>query len=133
MGLLVGLIFGLAASAWVYVGKHADVVTWTTLSFAGTPALLLLAQPAAMRRLTPFFAPRVLVRLLGLAVFWAVSNLASLAAYQRGPASLIAPLQKTNVLLTVLVAITFLQERTRLWHKAVAAALCLLGILLIVS
>jgi uncharacterized membrane protein len=62
-----------------------------------------------------------------------VSNVASLAAYRRGPVSLIAPLQKTSVLLTVVVAVIFLQERTRLWQKGVAASLCFLGVLLIVA
>ena len=132
LGLLVGLIFGVAASAWVYVGKHSDVVTWTALSFAGTPMLLLLAQPASVRELTPFFDRMVLVRLVCLALFWGISNVAALAAYQRGPVSLIAPLQKTGVILTVLVAIIFLGERTRLWQKTVAASVCFLGVLLIV-
>ena len=129
-GLAVGAVFGLASSAWVSVGREADLVTWTAVSFLGTPALLALVR----RRAVPA-AASLLARdggaMVPLAVFAAASNLASLAAFQRGPASLIAPVQATGVVVTAIIAIIFLGERRRVPQKVGAAVVSCVGVVLV--
>lgn len=132
MGLLVGLIFGLAGATWVYVGKHSDLLTWSALSFAITPLIVLILQPSAVPKMRYFYNKKIAITMVGLAAIWATSNLASLAAYQRGSVSIIAPLQETSVIITVLLAIIFLKERTRMWQKILAAIICFAGVILII-
>lgn len=132
LGLAVGAVFGLASSAWVYVGRDADLVTWTAVSFLGTPALLAVLRPRALTAAGTLLA-RDGVAMVPLAVFWAMSNLASLAAFQRGRASLVAPVQATGVVVAAVIAIVFLGERRRIPHKLGAALVSCVGVVLVVT
>lgn len=133
MGLLVGLIFGAAMSMWVYIGKHSDLLTWTMLSFFGTPLIFLAVKPRIAQKAKHFFTGKLLPRMLILGIVWAVDNLASLAAYQRGNVSIIAPLLQTSAILSVLIAIIFLGERSCLRWKIAASVMCFVGVVIIVS
>jgi drug/metabolite transporter (DMT)-like permease len=132
MGLLMGVIFGVALSLWVYIGKHSDLLTWTMLSFVGTPIILLIVKPKPRHTLGHFFKDRMLLKMLVLAVVWATDNLASLAAYQRTNVSVVAPLLQTSVILSVLVAVIFLKERNRLRWKIAASVVCFVGAVLLI-
>jgi drug/metabolite transporter (DMT)-like permease len=133
MGLLVGLIFGIASSMWVYIGKYSDLLTWTMISFFGTPLIFLLIRPKLAQTAKHFLSGELLIKMLILAVVWAIDNLASLAAYQRGSVSIIAPLLQTSAILSVIIAIIFLGERKRLHWKIAAAVVCFVGVALIIS
>jgi drug/metabolite transporter (DMT)-like permease len=133
LGVLLGLIFGVAFSMWVYVGKGSDLLTWTTLSFFGTPLIFLGLKPRVARKAKHFFSGKLLPRMLTLAVVWAIGNLASLAAYKGGNVSTIAPLLQTSAILSVLVSIVFLHERSRLRWKIAASVVCFVGVWFIIS
>lgn len=132
LGLLTGLIYGLATVVWVYVDKHADPASWSAISFIGPAALLLIARPASVHKMKPFLNKKVFYRMAILGILYSISALTILMAYKNGNASLIAPLQQTSIVTTVLLAVIFLRERNRLWQKAAATALCFLGVLLVV-
>lgn len=132
LGLLTGVFYGLAVVAWVYVGRRADTASWTAISFAGPTLVVLLANPKVTPKLKTFLKGDKLNRLILLGIFFSIQALTQLEAYRKGNASLIAPLLQTNIIVTILLAIIFLHERTRLWHKATAALVCFLGVLLIV-
>jgi drug/metabolite transporter (DMT)-like permease len=132
LGLLTSLIYGLATVAWVYVDKHADPASWSAISFIGPAILLLIARPASVNKMKPFLNRKVFFRMALLGVLYSVSALTILMAYKAGNTSLVAPLQQTSIITTVLLAVIFLRERNRLWQKAVATALCFLGVVLIV-
>ena len=133
MGLLVGLIFGVASSMWIYIGKHSDLLSWTMISFFGTPLIFLLVKPKIIQTAKHFLSGELLVKMLVLGVVWAVDNLASLAAYQRGNVSIIAPLLQTSAILSVVIAIIFLRERSRLRWKIAASVICFAGVLVLIS
>lgn len=80
----------------------------------------------------PFLNKGTLSRLLLLGTLFSVSAVTLLTAYQYGKASIIAPLQQTSLITTILLAVIFLNEKTRLWQKSLAATVCFLGVLLIV-
>ena len=132
IGLLTGLIFGVASSLWVYIGKDSDLLTWTMLSFFGTPIIFLIVKPKSRHTVGHFFTKKMLLNLLVLAVVWATDNLASLAAYQRTNVSVVAPLLQTSVILSVLVAVIFLKERERLLWKVAASVVCFVGAILLI-
>ncbi|MBL8121771.1 DMT family transporter [Candidatus Saccharibacteria bacterium] len=134
MGLLVGIVFGIALSMWVYIGKHSDLLSWTWLSFFGTPVIFSLMQPKLLQKATrQFMSSELLPKMLVLAVVWAVDNLASLAAYQHGNVTIIAPLLQTSAILSVIVAVAFLGERSRLKWKVAASVACFVGVLILVG
>jgi drug/metabolite transporter (DMT)-like permease len=131
LGLLTGLLFGLATVAWVYVGKSTDTASWTALSFLGPSLLVLSINPKCIPKIKPLLSGRTLARIIILGSLISISTLTLLAAYKIGQASLVAPLQQTSIVITVLLAIIFLSEKTRLWQKGVAAMVCFFGVLLI--
>jgi drug/metabolite transporter (DMT)-like permease len=133
LGLLTGLMFGIAITAWSYVGRHTDTLSWAAISFIGTALVAFLVRPKSVQKMKPLLRPRVLATLLLLAVFYGVGSLAMLFAYKEGAFAIISPLRQTSIIVTVLLALVFLpQERNRIRRKVIAALLCAVGVVLIV-
>lgn len=65
-------------------------------------------------------------------VSWAGTILFALRSFQSGAVSTIVPLQSTSILLSVLVAYLFFNERTDGWKKILAAILVIIGVFLTV-
>lgn len=132
LGLVTGMLFGIATAGWAYVGRHSDVPSWTALSFILPSLIVLLAKPKSVLKMRPFFRGSLLTRMLLLGVIFSISSLASLLAYTYGNVNLVAALQQTGIIVTTLLAIIFLNERTRLWRKGISAVICFIAVLLIV-
>lgn len=132
LGLLSGVLFGFAVAGWAYVGKHADVPSWNALSFLGPCLFVIIARPKALLNIKPFFVGKVFIRMVVLAVIFSISGLASLSAYSTGNVSIIPILQQTGIIVTTILGVIFLHERNRLWHKVLAAAICFVGVLLVI-
>jgi len=131
-GLLTSALFGLATAGWAYVGRHADVPSWTALSFIGPSLAVLLLRPRAVLRMRPFLSGHLLAKMLALGAIFSVSSLASLFAYRDGNVGAVAVLQQTSIIVTTILGVIFLHERTHLCRKALAAAICFAAVLLIV-
>lgn len=132
LGLLTGMLLGFAVVGWVYVGKYTDAASWTALSFLSTSLLVLIGRPRAVKHIKPFFQGKTFQRIALLGTLFAISSVTLLEAFKTGSVSLIAPLHATTIIVTVLLAIAFLGERTRLRWKTAAAMVCFMGVLLIV-
>ncbi|MBC7564796.1 DMT family transporter [Candidatus Saccharibacteria bacterium] len=133
LGLLTGLMFGIAITAWSYVGRHTDTLSWAAISFIGTSLVAFLVRPKSLQKMKPLLQPKVLVTLLFLAVFYGIGSLAMLFAYKEGSFTIISPLRQTSIIVTVLLALAFLpQERNRIGRKILAALICAVGVVLIV-
>jgi transporter family protein len=134
LGLMTGLLFGIAIAAWSYVGRHTDTISWAAISFIGTAAVSLLIRPQSVRKMKPLMNPRVLMTLVVLAIFYGLGSLAMLFAYKSGSFAIISPLRQTSIIVTVLLALLFLpQERNRIRRKIMAALLCAIGVILILA
>ncbi|HSX06104.1 MAG TPA: DMT family transporter [Candidatus Saccharimonadia bacterium] len=132
LGLLTGMLFGLATAGWTYVGRHADVPSWTAISFLAPSLLLLVARPKSVLKMKPLLSGQLLGRMVLLGIIFSISSLASLFAYTKGNVNLVAALQQTSIIVTTLLAIVFLHERKSLWRKGIAASICFVAVLLIV-
>lgn len=132
LGLLTGVLFGLATAGWAYVGKHTDVPTWTAMSFLGPAVVVLIARPKSVLKMKPFLSGMLFTRMLLLGIIFSISSLASLLAYRDGNVNLVAALQQTGIIVTTLLGIIFLKERSKLFRKSIAAILCFIAVLLIV-
>jgi len=133
LGLLTGLMFGVAIMAWSYVGRHTDTLSWAAISFIGTSLVAFLVRPKSIQKMKPLLKPKVLATLVLLAVFYGIGSLAMLFAYKEGSFAIISPLRQTSIVVTVLLALAFLpQERNRIRRKILAALICAVGVVLIV-
>lgn len=133
LGLLTGLLFGVAITAWSYVGRHTDALSWAAISFIGTSLASLCVKPSAVKAMKPLFRGRVLTTLGLLAIFYAIGSVAMLFAYKEGTFSIVSPLRQTGIIVTTLLALLLLPaERTHIARKMAAAAVCLAGVLLVV-
>jgi drug/metabolite transporter (DMT)-like permease len=134
LGLLTGLLFGFAITCWSYVGRHTDTLSWAAVSFVGTSLSALLFYPKSVAYMRPLFRGAILSRMMLLSVFYAVGCVAMLYAYKLGTFTIVSPLRQTGIILTVLMALVFLKsERTQIARKVAAAAVCTLGVILIVA
>lgn len=132
LGLFTGMLFGVATVGWAYVGKHADAASWTALSFIGPSLTVLIIRPRSVLKMKSFLHGNIFTRMLLLAIVFSISSLTSLLAYTRGNVSLVGVLQQTGIIVTTILAVLFLRERTNLLRKAMATVICFVAVLLIV-
>ncbi len=133
LGLLTGLIFGLAITAWSYTGRHTDAISWAAISFIGTSLVAFIVRPRSAKYMKMLFGPKVLLSLCVLTVFYAIGSLAMLLAYKEGSFAIVTPLRQSSIIITTLLALLFISsERTRIKRKIGAAVLCFIGVVLIV-
>ena len=132
-GLLTGLIFGVAITAWSYVGRFIDPISWAAISFIMTALVSLSVRPASIKKMKPLFKSKVFATLLVLAIFYGIGSLTMLLAYKYGTFTIVSPLRQTSIILTVLLALAFLpKERNNIKRKLLAATICTLGVILII-
>lgn len=133
LGLLTGLMFGIAIYSWSYVGRFTDIVSWAAISFLGTSLVALLVRPSSIQKMKPLLKPGVLVKLAALGVFYGIGSLTMLFAYKYGTFTIVSPLRQVSIIVTVLLALLLLpKERNRIRRKILAAVICMVGVVLIV-
>lgn len=133
LGLLTGLMFGVAVYAWSYVGRHVDPLSWAAISFVGTTLVVLVLRPRSVRKMKPFLRTKVLWKMLALGATYALGSLMMLLAYKYGTFAIVSPLRQTSIILTVLLALLLLPaERNHIRRKLIAAVVCTIGVILIV-
>lgn len=128
----VALFSGLGIVTDSFSVKHFDVVFYNTVTNFLIVPLLLIFKPKALKQWTHFFTSGFLIRMLPLGLFstaQAISYLFSLTT--EGNTSQIAAIRQSQLIVTVLLAVLFLQERSNLSRKIVAAVLVTLGVFLL--
>ena len=94
--------------------------------------VILLIKPATIRTIHIFFKPVLILKMGLLGLFYSTSAITIYLAYQAGgDASQLAPISLSRIVLTVVLAELFLNERTYLRNKIVAAVLVTIGVLLL--
>ena len=133
LGLLTGLMFGIAIYSWSYVGRFTDTISWAAISFIGTALVAFVVRPSSVQKMKPLLKPGVLIKLVALAVFYGIGSLTMLLAYKYGTFSIVSPLRQVSIIVTVLLALSFLpKERNRVRRKLLAAGICMVGVILII-
>ena len=130
--LLSTLCAGLAVTNDAFILKTYDAVSYTSV-ISLIPGLFLLAfNPGVIKqfkRLQNFTYSR---NLLFLTIFYSAQSIAYYMALHIGAnASQIAPIYKSNIILTILLAVIFLKEQKHMLVKIFAAILVTAGVLLV--
>jgi drug/metabolite transporter (DMT)-like permease len=93
---------------------------------------LLLLKPKTMKKIQFYFKPKYAVYVSILATSDTLGTLSIYYAYKAGRnASQIAPILGTVILISVLLAIIFLKERTNIKNKIIGSVVTLIGVLLV--
>jgi len=133
LGLLTGLIFGIAITAWSYVGRNTDGLSWAATSFLAASLVACLVRPKTIKKVKPLFTSGLLKTLVLLGIFYGIGSLTMLFAYKEGSLTVVSPIRQTSIIVTTLLALLFLsQERNRVGWKLLAALICFAGVILVV-
>lgn len=131
--LLAALCFGLAFANDAYILQHkVDAVSYTAIAFLLPSIVIVLARPSILSNIKSFLKPALITKVGLLGLFYSISAITAYLAYQAGGnASQLAPISQSRVVLTVILAAFFLNERSHLLKKLFAAILVSIGVLLL--
>ncbi len=134
LGLLTGLFFGIAVASSAYLVRTVEPLTWVWVSFILGGFGSLLVNPSKISLCYSLIRSEILLLMLAGAAVYAVGTVAMNYAYIEGPFSLVAPIRQSGIILTTILAVWLLrQERVDVSRKLTAAAICTLGVLLLLS
>jgi drug/metabolite transporter (DMT)-like permease len=126
-------LFAVAITAWSYVGRYTDGISWAAISFFGTALVSYLVHPSAYRKMKPLFAAPILSKFVVLGLFYGIGSLTMLFAYRKGLFSVVTPVRQSSIIITTLLALLLLpSERDRITRKVLAAIACFAGVVMIV-
>lgn len=130
--LAMALFSGLALVADAFNIRHFDPVAYNTIANFLVGFLLLAYYPKTLNQWRIFVQPNFLKKMLPLGIFSTIQALLYLFAFANGGhASQVGTIRQTQVIVTVLLAVIFLNERDMLIGKLTAAILVTIGVFLL--
>lgn len=130
--LLAGACFGFANTNDRILLKTLNLYPFVFLAFVVPAIMIAVVKPNAAKKMKAFFGKILLTRMIMLCIVYAVSAITFFAALQASPnSSQVASMNLTNVILTVLLSIVFLHERTNVPKKLAGAIASFVGLLLV--
>jgi drug/metabolite transporter (DMT)-like permease len=130
--LAYGACTGLGVANDAFILKHAEVFSYTALTWLFPALARLIIQPKAVYHMKPLLKSSYLIKMIILVCFAATSSVTFYLAYKLGgPISILSPMLSSAIILTVILAALFIGERDRLIRKLIAGAIAMAGILLI--
>ena len=126
------VLFGLGVTNDAFILRTYDAVSYTPIAFLLPTILLLIIRPKAVSSFHRLANYSFRKNMFLLAFFYSAQAITYYLALQIGPsASQIATINKSNIIVTVLLAMIFLKERESLGLKFLSAILVTVGVLLI--
>lgn len=130
--LAMAFFGGLAIVADSANVQQYDVLAYSTFSNFLSGLFILAFYPKSLRQWGHFVQPSFLVKMVPLAAFSATQGVLYLLALTHGGnTAQVGTIRQASVIVTVLLAVIFLNERGKLWQKFVAAILVTVGVLLL--
>ena len=128
------MLFGLAFTNDAYIINYYNSISSYMIIAFGFPGIAsLLYKPKAINKVKHFLSLKTLIKLTITGALYAISAITIFSAYKNGgQASLIAPIQKTSIILTVFIGYLFLNERKNIFKKIVGVSFVFSGALLLI-
>lgn len=135
-----GIIFALisAACSGIAVVNDAillqtfDAYTYTVVMSFLPAVVLILLFPRKSTQVKPLMQTHTLKVMCVFCLFYAIQAITYYLAYEFGaPISKLSPITKSSIILTVILAAIFLNERDQFHKKIISAMLVTIGVLLI--
>jgi len=132
LGLATGPLYGIATASSAFIAKQSDPISWAVISFLAPAVVISIFRPHVIPKLKQTMNKQLFRKIILLGLLGCVTGGSLITAYSRGDISLVAPLQQTSIIITMILAAFILNEKSRPWHKAIAAIVCFIGAALIV-
>lgn len=130
--LLAGLLFGLAFTNDAYLIRHFDVLSYESISFLLPTLGMFLIYPRTVTKMRELMLPGVFWKLTIFAILWGTASVTIFFAYKIGSnAAQLATIAQTATIITVILSLVLLHERSNLSKKLLGALLAFLGVILI--
>lgn len=131
-GFIAAVLFGFANSNARFILQAFSVYPYMMFVFF-TPALLLgIIYPKEIKEAKVFLKGKVLTSICLLSLIYGIANIGFFEALKRGPSSsLVSTIQLLSVIVTVLLAILFLNERKNLLKKLLGTVISFIGLLIL--
>ena len=128
----MALCYGLAIVVDTYNVRNYDAVSYSATINLIIAFILLLLFPSTLKQLDYFVKSSFLKKMLPLVAVFSIQSIAfCLALANGGNASQIGPINQAQVIITVLLAVIFLNERDYLFRKLKAAIFVSIGVILL--
>lgn len=132
MALLVAIFSGIAVVNDAFILKTYEAFSFTAIISFLPGVILLLAYPRELKNIRSLLIKKDFRVMLILTFFYSTQAVAYYLAYQKGaPISTLATLTKASIVLTVSLAALFLNERSNILKKGVAALMITIGAVLL--
>lgn len=132
--LLFAIFFGIALVNDKYIlnVSPADALSYTTIAFALPALIMIIIRPFVFKKMKVFLQPKILKNMLIMSFLYSVSAAAFFIALDSGAnASQLGAINKSSVIVTIILAALFLKERGHLVKKIIAALLVTIGVILL--
>lgn len=131
LGIIANLFLTVALFLDVNISNEFNLAFYVAMTLGIPGILIFIFEKIKFSDLKTEFKNGNKKFIIITAISWSTSIMATLKAYQLGPASIVAPLCALAVILNVLVGYIFLKERDNLAKKVIASLLVILGVILI--
>ncbi len=131
--LLGAMFFGFATTNDKVLLSSFQLYPYVSIAFILPAIVMLIIFPQSLPKLKVFLEKELLMKTLLFCFIYAVGALTFFSALQiSNNSSQIAVVNQTSTILIVLLGVAILKERDFLFRKLIAAALSVLGILLVI-
>ncbi len=125
-------LYGLAVVSDTYILHHYDAVSFTPIMSLLPGLVLIILKPSAVTKFPGLMSIKYLKNMFWYTFFYSCQAVAYYMAIELGAnVSQISPIFRSEVVLTIILAAVFLDERDNLPKKILAAGLAIGGVLLI--
>lgn len=130
--LFAAMGYGFSNTNDRYLLSSFDAYPYMTVSFLAPSILTAIVYMNEIKHVTMFFQPSTLKKILLLCIVYAGAAITFFLALKVTPSSSqVAALNLTSVVLTVVLSIVVLKERSNTTQKIVGALICFIGLLLV--
>ena len=130
--VILAVFSGFAIVADGFNVKNYDVISYSAIVNFLIFFILLLCNPKVLKQWRDFVQPNFLKKMLPIGVFATVQGVAFLFALASGGnVSQVGTIRQASVILTVVLAAIFLNEKDNLIRKIIAAILVTFGVILL--
>jgi drug/metabolite transporter (DMT)-like permease len=130
--LISAFLFGMGDINGYFVLRSYDSTNFLVYSYLLPVAALLLLHPSSFNKIKYYFRKDRAIKVILLGLCDTFGMLTLYLAYQVGRnAAVIGPLRSTNIIVTVILAIIILRERTNIKNKLIGAAIAVVGVVLL--
>lgn len=130
--LLMAFLGGLAIVTDSFNVKYYDAVFYNSVQNFLSGLCILLFYPKALKQWKHFAQPDFLKKMLPLGIFSTIQGIAYLLALATpGVTAQVGTIRQSTVIVTIILAIIFLNEKNNLLHKIIATVLVMIGVVLL--